>query len=103
MGELILCRQSIAANPYFIEDGALNVYSLEELSYYIAHCNNSTLVKIGNVESKDVEGNNGIDNFLRKRFKGVCADLYHVFCDNLPGCNIKEFYEKAKMKDAEEA
>lgn len=37
MGELILCRQSIAANPYFIEDGALNVYSLEELSYYIAH------------------------------------------------------------------
>ena len=36
MGELILCRQSIAANPYFIEDGALNVYSLEELSYYIA-------------------------------------------------------------------
>ena len=32
MGELILCRQSIAANPCFIEDGALNVYSLEELS-----------------------------------------------------------------------
>lgn len=37
MGELILCKQSIAANPYFIEDGALNIYSLEELSYYIAH------------------------------------------------------------------
>lgn len=37
MGELILCRQSIAANPYFIEDSALNIYSLEELSYYIAH------------------------------------------------------------------
>ena len=38
MGELILCRQSIAANHYFIEDGALNVYSLEELSYYITQC-----------------------------------------------------------------
>ena len=37
MGELILCKQSIAANPYFIEDGALNIYSLEELSYYIVH------------------------------------------------------------------
>lgn len=36
MGELILCRQEIAANPYFIEDASLNIYSLEELSYYIA-------------------------------------------------------------------
>ena len=32
MGELILCRQSIAANPYFIEDGALNVYSMVKRS-----------------------------------------------------------------------
>ena len=90
-------------NWLMISAKANQLISNNELSYYIAHCNNSTLVKIGNVESKDVEGNNGIDNFLRKRFKGVCADLYHVFCDNLPGCNIKEFYEKAKMKDAEEA
>lgn len=35
MGELILCKQSIAANPFFLEDTSLNVYSLEELSYYI--------------------------------------------------------------------
>ncbi len=35
MGELILCRQSIAANPFFLEDAAINIYSLEELSYYI--------------------------------------------------------------------
>lgn len=90
-------------NWLMISAKANQLISNNELSYYIAHCNNSTLVKIGNVESKDVEGNNGIDNFLRKRFKGVCADLYHVFCDNLPGCNIKEFYEKAKMKDEEEA
>jgi len=37
MGELILCKQPIAANPFFIEETSLNVYSLEELSYYIAN------------------------------------------------------------------
>lgn len=36
MGELILCERPIAANPIFIEDAAINIYSLEELSYYIA-------------------------------------------------------------------
>lgn len=35
MGTLIFCKESIAANPYYIEEASLNVYSLEELSYYI--------------------------------------------------------------------
>ena len=35
MGELILCRQQIAAMPYYIETVSLNVYSLEELFYYV--------------------------------------------------------------------
>ena len=35
MGELILCNQQIAALPYYIESVSLNVYTLEELSYYI--------------------------------------------------------------------
>lgn len=35
MGELILCNQMLAAIPYYLEDASLNVYSLEELSYYI--------------------------------------------------------------------
>lgn len=35
MGELLLCNEAIAAMPYFIEDVSLNLYSLEELSYYI--------------------------------------------------------------------
>lgn len=35
MGELILCNQALAARPYFLEAASLNVYSLEELSYYI--------------------------------------------------------------------
>ena len=35
MGEMILCRGPIAATPYYMEDVSLNIYSLEELSYYI--------------------------------------------------------------------
>ena len=35
MSTLIICKNSIAASPYYIEEASLNVYSLEELSYYI--------------------------------------------------------------------
>ena len=35
MGELLFCSEPIASMPYFIEGIALNVYSLEELSFYI--------------------------------------------------------------------
>ena len=37
MGELILCRAPLTASPYYIEEKSLNIYSLEELSYYLAH------------------------------------------------------------------
>ncbi len=37
MGELILCSQRLATAPYYIDQASLNVYSLEELSYYITH------------------------------------------------------------------
>lgn len=37
MGELIYCRKPIAANPYYIEEVGLNIYSLEEFSYFIFH------------------------------------------------------------------
>ena len=36
MGEMIYCRRPLAAAPFYIEDVSLNVYSLEELSFYIA-------------------------------------------------------------------
>lgn len=35
MSTLIYCANSIAASPYYIEEVSLNVYSLEELSYYM--------------------------------------------------------------------
>lgn len=37
MGELILAKTQVAANPYYIEELSLNIYSLEELSYYVYH------------------------------------------------------------------
>ncbi len=37
MGELLLCKEPIAAMPYYIEGISINVYSLEELCYYISH------------------------------------------------------------------
>lgn len=35
MGELILAKSALAANSYYVEQASLNVYSLEELSFYI--------------------------------------------------------------------
>ena len=35
MGELLLCNESIAAMPFYLEGISINVYSIEELDYYI--------------------------------------------------------------------
>ncbi len=43
MGELLFCNQPIAALPYYIEGISWNVYSLEELCYYIE--NNTYLLE----------------------------------------------------------
>ncbi|MCR5451396.1 MAG: hypothetical protein K6F00_02075 [Lachnospiraceae bacterium] len=53
MGELILCKGHIAANPYYIEMLSLNIYSLEELCYYVK--NNSDLLDY-DFESKELAG-----------------------------------------------
>lgn len=37
MSELILCKGRIASLPYYIESAELNIYSLEELCYFISH------------------------------------------------------------------
>lgn len=35
MGELLLCSESIAAMPFYLEGISINIYSIEELEYYI--------------------------------------------------------------------
>lgn len=37
MGKLILCSGTYAKNPYYMEIGNINIYSIEELSYYIVN------------------------------------------------------------------
>ena len=49
MGELILCNQNMAAFPYYVEEAAIGVYSLEELSYYI--CRSIRLERQRNVRT----------------------------------------------------
>lgn len=36
MGELLFCHEPIAALPYYVEGAGVNLYSMEELCYYIA-------------------------------------------------------------------
>ena len=36
MGELLLCHEPIASLPYYVERDGINLYSMEELCYYIA-------------------------------------------------------------------
>ena len=43
MGELLICNEPIAALPYYIEGISWNVYSLEELCYYVE--NNTYLLE----------------------------------------------------------
>ena len=43
MGELLICNEPIAAMPYYIEGVSWNVYSLEELCYYVE--NNTYLLE----------------------------------------------------------
>lgn len=43
MGELLFCNESIAAMPFYLEGVSINVYSVEELDYYIM--NNTFLLE----------------------------------------------------------
>ena len=35
MGQLLFCSHALAKKPYDIESASLNIYSLEEMSYYL--------------------------------------------------------------------
>ncbi|MCR4611111.1 MAG: hypothetical protein K5644_04350 [Lachnospiraceae bacterium] len=101
MGELILCKKPIAAVPYYIEDASVNIYSIEELCYYIAH--NVYLI---NTEFACVELCNWIGREVGKEEEKALTQVLdneqplHVFVntilnfsDYLPGDEIRNVVE----------
>ena len=80
MGELILCTHNIAANSFYIEGASLNVYSLEELSYYIY--NNSYLLDETFVSPS-------LCNWIEKELhdKALASEIYALIGDNV-GLNV---------------
>jgi len=101
MGELILCKKPIAAVPYYIEDVSLNIYSLEELCYYVAH--NAYLINtefacyelcgwIGREIGKDEE--KALTTILdEEKPLHVFIETLLNMCDYLPGDEIRNVVE----------
>ena len=77
MSTLIYCKNPIAATPYYIEEVSLNVYSLEELSYFIL--NNVYLLssKFMNAE---------LCNWIGRELKlpGLSKELHAMIQNNSP-------------------
>lgn len=85
MGELILCRSPIARTPYYIEEKALNIYSIEELAWYIE---NNVFLLNQNFMSKELA------DWIRdeqgdRKLAGELSELLaenvplHIFCGHI--------------------
>lgn len=85
MGELILCRMPIAGSPYYIEEKGINIYSLEELSYYIANSTylltpafmNRQLISWIGRELKEVKLEKELEELLDE------STPLHIFCGHI--------------------
>lgn len=84
MGELLLCNRQIGAMPYYIEGISLNVYSIEELCYYIA--NNVYLI-----DSEFM--NDELCNWLERelQYRSLANDLREILHG---GGKLSEFVEQ---------
>lgn len=100
MSTLIYCQSPLSATPYYLEDASLNIYSLEELSYYILNNVYMLSTKLMNQE---------LCNWIGRELKQpkLASELLtmvqnnsplHVFIGHLLGANG---YASAKeIKDA---
>lgn len=119
MGTLILCSHPLAALPYYVERAGLNVYSLEELSYYIENnlylleqdfmsgelCDwigeelgmNAAADALRGIRNKD----GGLSEFVLYILSqsGYCdRDKRKQIADALRGMEQKSEYERIKMR-----
>ena len=87
MGELILCKENTAASPFYLEEGTLNVYSIEELCFYIE--NNVLFL---NVDFMNPELMNWIEYGLR--MPELAGELRTLVKEN---CTLDAFLERLLM------
>jgi hypothetical protein len=100
MSTLIYCSNSIAATPYYIEEASLNVYSLEELSYFIL--NNIYLLssKLMNAELCNWIGRELKMPNLSKELHGMVQNNspLHIFVGHILSSN--GYASQKEIKDA---
>ncbi len=77
MGEMILCKRPIAATPFYLDELSMNVYSLEELSYFIFHN-----VYLLNADFMSVDLCNWIGRELS--MKELSDTLFDLLKENVP-------------------
>ncbi len=101
MGNLILCKKPIAAVPYYIEDASMNIYSLEELCYYIAH--NTYLI---NTDFASIELCNWIGREVGREEEKILIEVLKagkplsVFINTL--LNLSDYLPASEIRNAVE-
>ncbi len=100
MSTLIYCKNSIAASPYYIEEASLNVYSLEELSYYILNNVYLLSTKMMNPELCNWIGRELGQNKLAEDLLGLVQNNapLHIFIGHILGSN--GYASTKEIKDA---
>ena len=100
MSTLIYCSNALSATPYYIEEAALNVYSLEELSYYML--NNAYLLS---TKLMSVELCNWVGRELKQqKLSSELLELVrsnaplHIFVGHI--LNANGYASKQEIKDA---
>lgn len=119
MAGVILCRTKVAQNPFFISNMDLNIYSMEELCYYIY--NNIYLIGIDLVDDELIKfigeelGESGLAQrltYLKKAKAGLAelvitilkyVDYYdsadiELVRDTIESINTQNVYERLKMR-----
>ncbi len=100
MSTLIYCKNSIAASPYYIEEASLNVYSLEELSYYMLNNVYLLSTKLMNQELCNWIGRELGQTKLASDLLGLVQNNapLHIFVGHILGAN--GYASTKEIKDA---
>ena len=102
MGELLLCSHELAFVPYYIDSIALNIYSLEELCYYLIE--NTDLIEPSFMEEDLIDWIRSelklpaLANCLEKQ-KAENASLLEFVLLLVSGCNYCTEEEIGRIKE----